>query len=261
MEKSQKKPNNWFSDKLKVIPQQIRSIFVLFVILMAIFIIGRKLLIPKTFGKYGHYRAAAVDLNMAVKIKYAGQQACAECHDDVVELKSQYPHRNISCESCHGPAYAHSQDPGEQAIIVPKDRDFCLVCHDYNASRPTGFPQIDGTTHNPAKVCMTCHQPHSPTLPQTPGECSACHSEVARTKASSLHKMIACTQCHNVMEEHKLNPKKFIPALPQTRALCGTCHAGGAETVFNAPRVDMATHGGNYVCWQCHYPHFPEVKL
>ena len=25
------------------------------------------------------------------------------------------------------------------------------------------------------------------------------------------------------------------------------------------PRVDMATHGERYVCWQCHYPHSPEL--
>jgi ribosomal protein S27AE len=24
------------------------------------------------------------------------------------------------------------------------------------------------------------------------------------------------------------------------------------------PRVEMRTHGERYLCWQCHYPHFPE---
>ena len=87
METSPKKPKSWFSKKWNVIPQQIRTLLILTVILVAIFIIGRKLLIPKTFGEYGHYRAAAVDLNMATKMHYAGQQICGECHEEVVAAK------------------------------------------------------------------------------------------------------------------------------------------------------------------------------
>lgn len=251
---------NWFSKKLRAIPQQIRSLFILFVILTAIFIIGRKLLIPKTFGKYGHYRAAAVDLNMAVKVQYAGQQACGECHEEVVAMKRQYPHRNIACESCHGAGLAHIETSGDQELVVPKEREFCILCHDYNPSRPRGFPQIDAQTHNPSKPCMDCHNPHSPTLPHSPGACSACHSQVATTLEESHHQFMSCTDCHQVAEQHKITPREFIPALPQSRELCADCHAEGRETIVEAPRVDLATHGGNYVCWQCHYPHFPEVK-
>lgn len=260
MKNSQKKPKNWFSKKLNVIPQQFRSLFVLFVILTAIFIIGRKLLIPKTFGEYGHYRAAAVDLNIAVNIQYAGQQICGECHDDVVATKRHHPHRNISCESCHGPAVAHTEAPDEHDLIIPKEREFCILCHDYNPSRPKGFPQIDVQTHNPSKPCNECHDAHAPALPHSPGECSACHSQISMTLEDSHHQMMSCTDCHHVAEQHKINPKEFIPALPQSSELCGTCHAEGAESEMDAPRIDMAEHGGNYVCWQCHYPHFPEVN-
>lgn len=260
MNASSKKPTNWFSARLKAIPQQIRSLLILGIILAAIFISGRKLLIPKTFGEYGHYRAAAVDLNMNVPLSYAGQQVCGECHEEVVAVKRNYPHRHIACESCHGPALAHSETSGEQELIVPKEREFCIRCHDYNPSRPKGFPQIDAQTHNPAKPCQECHHAHSPTLPHSPGECSACHSQVAKVLDESHHQFMSCTDCHSVTEQHKMNPKEFVPALPQSRDLCGTCHAEGAETEVDAPRVDMSNHGGEYVCWQCHFPHFPEVK-
>ncbi len=252
--------NGWISKKVKAIPQQIRYLFILFVILTVVFVVGRRLLIPKTFGEYGHYRAAAVDLNMEIEPKYAGYLICAECHDDVARSKSQFPHQYVACETCHGPGNAHIQAPDEQDMVIPANREFCLLCHDYNPSRPTGFPQIDSKTHNTTAHCIECHNPHTPQLPHVPGDCSACHSEIAQTKNASLHEMLPCTRCHEAMEEHRIRPKDFLPTVPKNREHCGGCHAENADSAAEIPRIDMAEHGGNYVCWQCHYPHDPEVN-
>ena len=36
-------------------------------------------------------------------------------------------------------------------------------------------------------------------------------------------------------------------------------HANAAPPVIReAPHIDMTEHGGRYLCWQCHYPHYPE---
>ena len=47
---------------------------------------------------------------------------------------------------------------------------------------------------------------------------------------------------------------------PTTTSVCGTCHAKDAIVASTAPRISMASHGNGLVCWQCHYPHRPEVE-
>ena len=32
-----------------------------------------------------------------------------------------------------------------------------------------------------------------------------------------------------------------------------------ADSPAEIPRVDLASHAGRDLCWQCHYPHFPEA--
>ena len=64
------------------IPDQIKRLLVVVLILAAVFLVIRQYLIPKGFGEYGHYRPAAIDSVLAQDIKYAGHQVCIECHDD-----------------------------------------------------------------------------------------------------------------------------------------------------------------------------------
>ena len=150
------------------------------------------------------------------------------------------------------------------AFRAPKQRGYCPLCHGYDPFRPSGFPQIDPVVHNPLQPCIGCHSPHEPEPPQTPEECGACHGHIARIKAVSHHALLACTVCHETAEEHKISPRMSRPSKPSSRSVCGGCHAPEAvrpqEIVPEIPRVDMATHGERYVCWQCHYPHFPELK-
>jgi hypothetical protein len=131
------------------------------------------------------------------------------------------------------------------------------VCHAYDRSRPTGFPQINPASHNPGLACISCHNPHDPVPPSVPQECSACHAQIARTKAVSRHARLACTECHEVSEQHMVSPRSALPGKPRTREFCGRCHASDT-TATGAPQVDLASHGERYLCWQCHYPHLPE---
>ena len=241
-------------------PQQVKILGVVFVILVAALAVARYLLVPPTFGEHGHYRTAAIDAVISQPVRYAGQQVCLDCHDDIVELKQESWHRTVSCEVCHGPSAIHADDPDAAMPPAPRERGYCVLCHGYNPSRPTGFPQIDPLAHNPMKPCFTCHDPHQPTTPNVPQECSACHGQIARTKAVSHHVGLSCIRCHEADEEHKVNPRQVRPSKPRTRALCGGCHASGADNSREIPRVSMATHGNSLVCWQCHYPHHPEVE-
>ncbi len=241
-------------------PQQVVRLGIVFGLMVAALLVARQFLVPQTFGRLGHYRAAAVDEVAAAKVKYAGREACAVCHGDMVAKNQAGRHRDVACEVCHGPAAAHVDAPTERHPIKPRQRKFCTLCHAYDPARPTGFPQIDPATHNPAKPCMGCHDPHAPETPRPPDSCSACHGMIARTHAVSSHAAIPCTQCHETPKQHRIQPHLSRPGKPATREFCGQCHAREAKSSPDIPRVDLATHGERTVCWQCHYPHFPEAK-
>jgi len=166
--------------------------------------------------------------------------------------------KKVDCESCHGPAASHAANPIESKPSIPAEREFCLRCHSYNPARPSGFPQIDPEEHNSPIPCATCHEPHAPVTPVTPGSCTACHGQIERQKAVSHHASLACTTCHQSPDEHKDNPRAVRPTKPTERAFCGTCHTSGDDRYV--PQVDLGNHNPRYVCWQCHYPHFPETE-
>jgi ribosomal protein S27AE len=134
------------------------------------------------------------------------------------------------------------------------------LCHAYNPSRPTGFPQIDPVAHNPLQPCITCHDPHAPVPPAVPEECGACHGQIERQKALSHHANLACGTCHQVPQQHKVTPRAVRPTIPADRTFCGRCHAEGASGRAEAPRIDLAEHNPRYLCWQCHYPHDPKTQ-
>ncbi len=244
--------------------QQIVRLSIIFGLMITGLVLARQFLVPETFGDIGHYRAAAIDTIVAREVQYAGHVACGMCHDDIAETHGERRHRGVACEVCHGRSAAHVEDPMEVQPPAPRQRNGCLLCHGYDPSRPTGFPQIDPAVHNPLTPCFQCHDPHQPEPPTTPEECSACHGHIARTKAVSHHALLSCTRCHETQTEHKVNPRLSRPSQPASRSFCGQCHSpeatAPAEIVQEIPRVDMTSHGEGYVCWQCHYPHFPELR-
>lgn len=241
-------------------PDQVIRLAVIVLLAGAALIVVRQRFVPESFGEAGHYRADAVPAIAAQEPRYAGSLVCVECHDDIGEKKSASFHRNVACETCHEAAAAHAEDPTEVLPHRPNRREECLRCHEYVASRPTGFPQVIPAQHNPMKLCFGCHDPHDPTPPETPSTCGACHATVARTKAVSHHAALECQRCHEVREEHRLAPRTFPAKKPMTREFCGGCHARDANGMAEAPRIDMDEHEPRYVCWQCHYPHYPQGK-
>ena len=145
------------------IPPQIPRLIIAFVIFIALFLFLRSLLVPDTFGEYGHYRGASLIDNAEVEMHYAGQQACLECHPDIEDMKSQDVHSDIRCETCHGPGLKHSASGETGDILKPVGREFCGSCHSKNAAKPTNaIFQIDLTKHNIGKNCTECHNPHQP---------------------------------------------------------------------------------------------------
>jgi hypothetical protein len=238
-------------------PDALVRVGIVFVVLIALVVTVRALL-PPVLKDQQLFDRASIDREMARPVRFAGSEVCSGCHDQS-GVKSQGYHRNLSCETCHGTAQNHVDDPGEVKPNLPRLREFCVRCHAYDPSRPTGFPQINPAGHNPAKPCVACHNPHDPKPPSVPHECQACHGEIARMKALSPHVELECTTCHTVPEGHKVTPRAIQASIPPNREFCGKCHATDSQ-VKGTPKIDVATHGEKYLCWQCHYPHMPEVN-
>jgi len=242
-------------------PQQVQRLVIVFVVAIGSLVGARHIMTPESFGKTGHYRAAAIDSVLALPIRYAGEQVCLDCHDDIGEMKIDSNHAGLACEVCHAPAAGHADDPDTFLPPAPRQRGYCPLCHGYNPSRPSGFPQIDPVSHNPVQACVTCHDPHAPEPPDGPAECQGCHQAIVRTKAVSHHAKLPCARCHANTEEHRASqhPRELLPDKPRTRALCGECHAS-ADVPREIPRIGLDSHEPKYLCWQCHYPHHPEAK-
>jgi hypothetical protein len=240
------------------LPQQVYPLVLLIVLAAASLIVARSLLIPDTFGKYGHYRGDAEAEIRRQPLVYAGFEACADCHDDLFEVKQTAAHAGLSCEVCHGPGQEHILSEGESLPHIPRTREYCQACHDYNPARPSGFPQILANTHYPAEPCMDCHDPHSPLLERT-NECTDCHREIASQKSVSHHASLDCSRCHRVPDNHAGRPLVAVAEKPTENSLCGGCHDRGADSPSSIPRIDITEHSGRYRCWDCHYPHLPEV--
>jgi hypothetical protein len=243
------------------LPEQVKRLgFVLAVIVAAVLLLRFVILPPSMFSAKPHQAAAAVR-EMAKPIHHAGVAECRKCHEEQYQEKYGGAHRNINCENCHGPSAEHAVEGKEPLPPRPREREFCLRCHSYDASRPNGFPQVDPQEHNPRKKCLSCHEAHDPVPPKTPQDCGGCHGRIARIKALSTHALVECSSCHTVDERHMTEPRLALPTKPGSREVCGACHAAGStDPGASKMTVDLATHGGTYLCWQCHYAHLPEGR-
>lgn len=129
-----------------------------------IFLLIRHAIVPKSFGLYGHYRAAALDDIRARTVSFGGKAMCETCHEDVAKTKSGGKHAGVACEACHGPTAAHTDDPMANHAVRPDPRTLCVRCHEAEPAKPKWFPQVVSKDHAGDVSCGECHQPHTPKL-------------------------------------------------------------------------------------------------
>jgi len=143
-------------------PPQLRRLIPLFVIFIGLFLVIRHLLVPDTFGQYGHYRGDALIDNASMEPVHATREACYDCHSDIREKLENDLHGELSCLICHGPGLVHIDNPEAQNIDKKGDREFCGKCHQFNAARSLEvIYQVDIATHHTEKEnCIECHNPH-----------------------------------------------------------------------------------------------------
>ena len=129
-----------------------------------VFGIARAEMVPKGFGRLGHYRPSAIDDVKAMPLRHAGQAACAVCHTDIVDLRGKARHKGIACESCHGPLAAHADGTDERKPVRPAATPLCIHCHAANTGKSKRYPTVDIREHAGAETCLSCHKPHDPRM-------------------------------------------------------------------------------------------------
>jgi cytochrome c553 len=172
-----------------------------------------------SFYRFGHYRADVVPELTAGTPRFRGADFCADCHLDRHQEWSAGAHIKVKCEICHGPAAEH---PDSGKLPIPDDPvKLCTTCHEAMPARPVTHPQIVLSEHPyPHEVpieCITCHNPHSPTIgiPEEvvepiPSEEESVTSQAATDRSSEPlgttgTPLLAtgCAKCHGTLGEGK----------------------------------------------------------
>jgi len=136
--------------------------------------LGKRLLTPVSFGKYGHYRADAIEDEATVEIRHWTNASCLSCHPFEAKIHLSGNHKTISCEFCHGPYADHIRDGKKVAALPVKQGEeikvLCLRCHNKAVhARPKDIiktvvmpdhlkTQNVKLTH----ICNQCHHQHAP---------------------------------------------------------------------------------------------------
>ncbi|MHB1418540.1 MAG: hypothetical protein ACYCX4_02980 [Bacillota bacterium] len=139
---------------------------VLAVILVA-FALAQQSFIPKSWGAYGYFRGDNVSEWADRPVTFSsGSQLCKACHVDQGATLEQGAHAQLNCESCHGPAGKHTENPNkENRPVIKVTREFCGACHNQIVGRSEqNIRQVNLNEHNTGMVCTLCHIPHNPKL-------------------------------------------------------------------------------------------------
>ncbi len=131
---------------------------------LGLFMAIRGAVLPKDFGKYGHYRPGALMAIRQHPVSYAGQTTCVMCHEEEGKLRAEGKHAHVACETCHGPLAKHADDPGALKPVLPTVATLCVRCHEKDPAKPKTFPQVVSAEHSGGMAFNDCHKPHSPKL-------------------------------------------------------------------------------------------------
>ncbi|MBI5836558.1 MAG: cytochrome b/b6 domain-containing protein [Candidatus Eisenbacteria bacterium] len=188
-----------------------------------------------------------------------------------------------TCKSCHGSVHAVLLHTDPKSPVARENLPAtCGACHanpdfvarhDIPFARPVeayklsvhGRAMARGNTSAPS--CSDCHTAHSiypgtdarSSLNHTkvPGTCGACHSEIGRVYAQSVHGVAArhgvpgspvCTDCHG--EHSILAPSEANSLVNPARVstvTCGRCHSDERLAQrYNLPRDKVAAYQDSY---------------
>jgi hypothetical protein len=145
---------------MRKIPPQIVRLILLTLFIVGSYLVARSFLTPNSFGLLGWYRADALEELASRPISFAGKKACDECHSDHMQKLTKGDHKTLSCESCHGAAQGHVENPDVE--LQKLSFSHCVRCHEASSSRPKWLKQITPKEHYSGQRCVECHAPHEP---------------------------------------------------------------------------------------------------
>ena len=170
-------------------PKHVVRLLALMAVGLVLALVARAFLVPDSFYRFGHYRAASVTENASLQPIYRTSAYCEDCHDDRYAEWSGSKHKSVACEDCHGPASSHPKG-GKRKLPIPENTiRLCSNCHEATAGRPAAQPQIVLAAHAPAEQCAGCHNPHSPKI-------SAAVKLTGNVEDCKLLAAKACAECH-----------------------------------------------------------------
>jgi cytochrome c553 len=150
-------------------PKHIRRLLGILAVIAMLFVAGKMYFPPKSFGVYGHYRAASVEDIAAPQPAYLSPVSFAAAYPKEYETWSAGIHKVVKCQICHttvGKTMAMASLVGatsSAALPAAGDsRKLCVKCHEKIAGRPDYMPQIEVDSHSKGQACTDCHNPHSP---------------------------------------------------------------------------------------------------
>jgi hypothetical protein len=151
------------------------------IILILIAVVGvgvavRAMVLPKTFGEFGHYRGQAIQEEMNRPIRNGTNNSCLACHPHIRQMHLEGIHKTVSCEFCHGPFADHVKD-GRVIAKLPKKKGeeikyLCMRCHNQiiRARSKEAIKMISMPQHLEQKHvridhnCNQCHNVHAPLM-------------------------------------------------------------------------------------------------
>lgn len=153
-------------------PKHIRSLLAILVVLALMFVAGKIYFPPKSFGIYGHYRAASVEDIATAHPTYLTPVSFSTAYPKQYETWSAGIHKVVKCQVCHttvGMTMNMASLAGTAELsssptlpAAGDSRKLCVKCHERIAGRPDYMPQIDVDSHSKGQACTACHNPHSP---------------------------------------------------------------------------------------------------
>ena len=189
-------------------------------------------------------------VEMGEKAEFVGAEACAACHQDLVDSFKGAKHGKAlpkmkgiefdkSCETCHGAGSLHAgaggdkTAPGFAALKSFKKMSAsdvsgaCMECH-----KDTERSHWSGSPHDRANVsCTDCHSLHS----------AKGHGELVKTNTSET-----CYQCHKDVKG-QMRRSAHMP-VAEGKMDCTSCHSPHGT---GTPKLLNASNG-NQLCYQCH---------
>lgn len=140
--------------------------------ILVVFFVGaafvRQWATPDSWNYQGWFREDAIVLALEEPLVYGGNESCIACHADVNREVLRWPHRGLSCESCHGALADHVVANAKVAAAsIDGSVGQCMNCHTPLISKPKDFPQFTEYVYmhqgfKETTLCSECHDAHDP---------------------------------------------------------------------------------------------------